>query len=88
MPRVAMGYMVRGTDGSILTGVAPADIRPTSVGKLSRLFRFGLQAAPPGDYELVMIFYDHISGKTLELREPFSVLAPGALEQASARPGN
>ena len=85
IPRVAMGYMVRGADGSILTGVAPAEIRPTSVGKLSRLFRIGLQDAQPGDYEIVMIFYDQLGGKSLELREPFSVLAEGALEQASAR---
>jgi VWFA-related protein len=87
MPRVDMGYVVRRADGSVLKGVAPAEIRPTSLGKLSRLFRFGLQAAEPGDYELVMIFYDHLSGKSLEQKEPFSVLAEGGLEQASARPG-
>jgi hypothetical protein len=67
MPRVDMGYVVRRADGSVLKGVAPAEIRPTSLGKLSRLFRFGLQAAQPGSYELVMIFYDHLSGKSLEL---------------------
>jgi VWFA-related protein len=86
MPRVDMGYVVKGVDGSVLKGVAPAEIRPTSLGKLSRLFHFGLQAAEPGDYELVMVFYDHVSGKSLELKEPFSVLAEGALEQASSRP--
>ena len=86
MPRVAMGYVVKGVDGSMVTGVDPAEIRPTSVGKLSRAFRFGLEATPPGDYELVMILYDRLSGKSLELREPFSVLAEGALEQASAHP--
>jgi len=88
MPRVDMGYVVRRVDGGVLKGVAPAAIQPTSLGKLSRLFRFGLQAAPPGDYELVMIFYDHLAGKSLELTEPFSVLDEGALERASARAGS
>jgi VWFA-related protein len=81
MPRVDMGYAVRRADGSVLKGVAPAEIRPTSLGKLSRLFRFGLQTAEPGDYELVMIFYDHVSGKSLELKEPFAVRAEGSLGQ-------
>ncbi len=87
MPRVDMGYVVRRADGSVLKGVAPAEIRPTSLGKLSRLFRFPLQAAEPGDYDLVMIFYDHVAGKSLELQEPFSVLPEGGLDRASARPG-
>jgi hypothetical protein len=34
-----------------------------------------------------MVFYDHLSRKNLELKEPFSVLVEGGLEQASARPG-
>jgi hypothetical protein len=87
MPRVAMGYALRGADGSVVKQVEPTEILPTSLGQLSRLFHLGLQAAQPGDYELVMAFYDHLSGKNLVLREPFSVLAAGALEQASARPG-
>jgi VWFA-related protein len=86
LPRVDMGYVVRRADGSVLKGVAPAEIRPTSIGKLSRLFRFGLQSAEPGDYELVMVFYDHLAGKSLELKEPFSVLTEDGLERASALP--
>ena len=87
MPRVDMGYEVRRVGGGVLKGVAPVEIRPTSLGKLSRLFRFSLQAAQPGSYELVMIFYDHLSGKSLELREPFSVLEEGALDQTPALTG-
>jgi hypothetical protein len=87
MPRVAMGYMVRRADGSVFKQVEPVEIRPTSIGHLSRLFRFGLEGAQPGDYELVMAFFDRVSGESLVLTEPFSVLAEGALEQASARPG-
>jgi len=87
VPRVFMGYILKRADGTIVKRVEPAEIRPTSLGQLSRLFRFGLQAAEPGHYELVMIFYDHLSGKSLELKEPFSVLAEGGLERASLRPG-
>jgi hypothetical protein len=73
VPRVAMGYAVRRADGTVFKRVEPAEIRPTSLGKLSRLFRFGLPAAPPGDYELVMAFFDLVSGKRLEITESFSL---------------
>ena len=85
MPRVDMGYVVKRADGSVFKAVAPVEIRPTSLGELSRLFRFGLQTAQPGDYELQMIFYDRVAAKSLEIAERFSVLAEGAVEQASAR---
>ena len=31
---------------------------------------------PPGDYELVLAFNDEVAGKTLEVREPFTIEAP------------
>jgi hypothetical protein len=37
--------------------------------------------------ELVMILYDHLSGKSLELTEPFSVLVEGALRAGDVQPG-
>jgi VWFA-related protein len=86
-PRVGMGYVVRSADGGILTRVDPTEILPTSLGKLSRVVRLGLEKAPPGEYTLVMAFLDMLSGKMLELKEPFSVLPEGTLEQASARTG-
>jgi VWFA-related protein len=87
MPRVAMGYALRRADGSVVKQVEPADILPTSLGKLSRFFHVALQSAEPGDYELVMAFFDHLAGKSVVLREPFSVVPEGALEQASAARG-
>ena len=87
VPRVVMGYAVRRTDGTIFKRVEPAEIRPTSLGKLSRLFRFGLRDAEPGDYELVMAFFDLMSGKRLEITEPFSVLAEGGLGPVSPGTG-
>jgi VWFA-related protein len=85
MPQVDMGYVVKRADGSVLTAVPPSRIKPTSLGILTRAFRFGLQRARPGDYELVMIFYDHLAGKSLEVKEPFSVRGADAPERASAR---
>ncbi len=76
MPRVTMGYEVRASDGSIYTRDRPSLIAPTSQGTVSRLIGFPLEAATPGDYELVLRFKDELSGRTLELREPFSVSAP------------
>ncbi len=88
VPRVAMGYAVRRADGTVFKQVEPAEIRPSSLGKLSRLFRFGLQAAEPGDYELVMAVFDLLSGKHIEITEPFSVLPEGALGQPAPRPAS
>ena len=87
MPRVAMGYAVKRADGTVFKRVEPAEIRPTSLGKLSRLFRFGLREAAPGDYELMMVFFDLQSGKRLEITEPFSVLAEGGLGPVSPATG-
>lgn len=76
MPRVTMGYEVRASDGSIYTRDRPSLITPTSQGTLSRLVGFSLEAATPGDYEIVLRFKDELSGKTLELHESFSVSEP------------
>ena len=62
--------------------VDPTRITPTSLGKLSRIIGSPLGDAAPGDYELVLTFQDEVSGKTLEVREPFTVEAAAA---ASAR---
>jgi VWFA-related protein len=87
VPRVFMGYALKRADGSIVRRVEPAEIRPTSLGGLSRLFYLRLQGTEPGEYELVMAFFDRVSGKSLEIREPFSVLAEGALAQVLTRSG-
>ena len=74
MPRVSAGYVIKAKDGTVVSQVAPSPINPTSLGKLSRLTGTGLQAAPPGDYEMVLSFKDEIAGKTMELTESFSIL--------------
>jgi len=84
MPRVTMGYTVRKDDGTPVTGMLPTEIKPTSIGKLSRLLGFTLDEAGPGGYEMVMTFRDELDGKILEIREPFTVTA--RLPQAAAVP--
>jgi VWFA-related protein len=73
MPRVSAGYVIRNKTGAVVAQVAPTEIKPTSLGKLSRLVGTGLQDAQPGDYELVLNLRDEIAGKSLELLETFTV---------------
>jgi VWFA-related protein len=73
MPKVTAGYIIRRLDGPVQSVMSPTPIQPTSIGKLSRLVGTRLVAAEPGDYEFVLTVRDEIAGKTLELREPFTV---------------
>jgi VWFA-related protein len=86
LPRVSMGYQVRRRDGTLYTQDAPSLINPTPAGALSRMIGFSLDGAAPGDYEIVMRVKDELSGKSLELREPFSVTA--ALSTPAAAPSS
>lgn len=76
MPNVTQGYEVLAADGSVLVSLEAQPIQPTSLGALSRLFGFPLTEVPVGDYEMLMTIRDEIAGKTVELREPFSVVEP------------
>jgi VWFA-related protein len=78
MPRVSLGYEVRGRDGTLLARDAPRLIRPAPDGALSTMIGVSLESASPGDYELFVRVKDEFSGKTLELREPFHVSAAAA----------
>jgi hypothetical protein len=73
MPRVTAGYVIRNKSGAVVAQAAPSVITPTSLGKLARLTGTGLQDAQPGDYELVLSLTDEISGKSLQLQEPFTI---------------
>jgi hypothetical protein len=42
---------------------------------VSRIVGAKLAGAEPGDYELVLTVRDELAGKTLEVREPFTVTA-------------
>jgi VWFA-related protein len=81
-PRVSLGYKILRPDGSVLSDVEPTPIRPTSTGKLSRLIGTSLEPASPGDYEMLLTVRDERAGKTLEVREPFRVVAGGLASSA------
>jgi hypothetical protein len=74
MPKVSAGYTIRRIDGPVETFVNPTVIQPTSLGKLSRIVGTRLGTAEPGDYEFVLTVRDEIAGKSLEIREPFTVI--------------
>jgi hypothetical protein len=76
MPRVVQAAEVRRVDGPVYVSLPATPIQPTSLGELSRLFGVVLDDATPGDYEVVLTFRDEITGRTLELREPFRVVPP------------
>ncbi len=87
LPRVSQGYVVRRNDGTVFTSMPPSEIKPTSLGHLSRLFGFRLTDAQPGDYEILMTVKDELTGKNLELHEPFKVLpAPAAASAPGGQP--
>lgn len=78
MPRVLAGHTVLRPDGTVHVASAPSLIRPTSLGKLSRIVGISLEGAPAGEYVLVLRARDEIDGKETEVREPFTVVASGA----------
>jgi hypothetical protein len=89
MPKVSAGYQIRRTDGTVLTGAPPTLITPTSIGKLSRMVGTGLAGATPGEYELVLSVKDELAGKSVEVREPFTLVAghpPAADATGGERP--
>ncbi len=74
LPKVSSGYVVRSTNGTVLAEQAASTIMPTSLGKLSRLMGFRLDGAQPGEYEMILSVKDEVSGKALEVKEPFTVV--------------
>jgi hypothetical protein len=69
---------VRRSDGLLYTREAPSVIETAADGTVSHMIGFPLRAAPPGDYEITMRVKDELTGKTVDLREPFSVTGPMA----------
>ena len=51
----------------------PEDV--VSPGPGNRMIGFPVDNAPPGNYELVMTIKDEIGGTSIELKEPFGIVA-------------
>jgi len=73
MPKVSAGYVIQAKDGKVFTGMAPSVIQPTSLGKLSRMVGTKIEGVAPGEYEWILNLKDELSGKLLQIREPFRV---------------
>jgi hypothetical protein len=83
MPKVWAGHQVRDATGAVRINVAPSLIRPTSLGHLSRLIGASLEGFPAGDYDFALAVTDEISGKTLDIHEPFTIVAAEEAPTAS-----
>jgi VWFA-related protein len=77
VPRVSAGYEIRSGDTTLAKQPA-APMAPGPHGELAQVFVFSLRGVAPGDYEVVLRVQDEVAGKTLEVRDPFTVAAPGA----------
>jgi len=76
MPRVSSGYTVRTSDGRLVARGPAATIRPASDRRLSRIGVVSLEGMAAGQYELLLDVRDDVTGRTLEVPEPFAVEAP------------
>jgi VWFA-related protein len=83
-PRVSAGYAIHGSGGSVLAQQPAAPLAPGPRGELSQVFVFSLKGVAPGDYEVVLHVQDEVAGKTLEVRDPFTVAAPGSAAAPAA----
>lgn len=73
MPKVSAGWAIRASDGSVKQRVAATLINPTSLGRLTRLVGTKLEGYEPGSYDFVLTLKDEVTGKSLEVVEPFVV---------------
>jgi VWFA-related protein len=75
-PRVAGGHALQDARGSTLFVVEPTTISPSSTGAVVRLIGLATAELAPGDYALNLFLQDQVSGKVIEVLEPFQLIAP------------
>ncbi len=73
VPHVRSGYELWKGD-TLVRAVEPTRIRSEWDGRLSRLIGLSLEGAPTGSYTLVLSAEDELTGRTLTVTEPFTVL--------------
>jgi VWFA-related protein len=79
MPSVLAGFEVREREaGTLRARVDATEILPTSLGRLSRMVATSVSGMGAGDYLLVLQIEDQITGRELEVREPFTLVEPSA----------
>jgi hypothetical protein len=87
-PKVSLAYRVGRSLGSASPSWDSKPIDPGPEGGLSQRINVSLRGAEPGEYELVLLVRDEVSGDGIELREPFVVEAakPDSVPRAGAQP--
>jgi hypothetical protein len=70
---VSAGYEVRRADGSVLARSTATTLDPGPQGEISQMIPISLQGVPAGDYEIALAVKDVLTGRTVEVRDPFSV---------------
>jgi hypothetical protein len=73
LPHVVSGYELYKGE-TLVRASPPTRIRPEWDGRLSRLMGLSLEGAETGNYTLVLSAEDELTGKTLTVTEPFTVL--------------
>jgi hypothetical protein len=82
---VVGGHALQDGRGSTLIVVEPTTISPSASGAVVRLIGLATAGLAPGDYALNLFLQDQVSGKVIEVLEPFRLApAPGA-KQAAAK---
>jgi hypothetical protein len=74
--RVIASHEVRAADGSVVKRLEPRPIAPAADGSLSRLSGISMAAQAAGAYALVLNVTDEKAGRSIELHEPFTLIAP------------
>jgi VWFA-related protein len=82
LPRVAAGFAVVRQGGAVARQGPPTPIEPLPDRGLAQLVTVPLRGLKPGDYDLVLQLEDRVTGRTQELREPFSLTRPALPSQA------
>jgi VWFA-related protein len=83
-PRVASGHALQDGKGSTLFVVEPTTISPSSSGEVVRLVGLATKDLAPGDYAVNLFLQDQVTGKVIEVLEPFR-LAPPVTAKPAAR---
>ena len=84
--RVTAGFEIQRPGGAVLAKQPAGPLAAGPRGELTQVFVFSLQGVSPGDYEVVLRVQDERAGKTLEVRDPFTVVVPGSAASAGATP--
>jgi VWFA-related protein len=76
LPRVSRTLSLVGEGGKTKYQIEPTPIVPTIDRELAQFVAIPLRGLEPGNYELILELKDEVFGRTLELREPFSLARP------------